>query len=208
MMRNKIRISIVVIAVVVVNALLIYNVSGVNSTHKDELELPSMELATGDLVFRNGHGLISRMFQNCSLKEKKYGHTGIVLIKENIPYVAHVQQDRPGPALMIEPLSQFWNKSICNEGAVYRLDFDNNSKYKFAAVLQSHIKKQITFDAKFDMEEHTHVYCSEWIRDLVVETTGDTGYFPISVAGDFRYIAPDNLYLNEHAQLIYNYNKE
>jgi len=208
MMRNKIRIGIVVIAVVVVNALLIYNVSGINSTHKDELELPSMELATGDLVFRNGHGLISRMFQNCSLKEKKYGHTGIVLIKDNIPYVVHVQQDRPGPALMIEPLSQFWNKSICNEGAVYRLDFDNNSKFRFASVLQTHIKKQITFDAKFDMEEHTHVYCSEWIRDLVVETTGDSGYFPISVAGDFRYIAPDNLYLNEHAQLIYNYSKE
>ncbi|MBK7966109.1 MAG: hypothetical protein IPK10_13075 [Bacteroidetes bacterium] len=85
-MRNKIRISIVVSAVVVVNALLIYNVSGVNSKHKDVLELPSMELATGDLVFRNGHGLISRMFQNCSLTEKKYGHTGIFMIKNNVPF--------------------------------------------------------------------------------------------------------------------------
>ncbi len=207
-MRNKIRISIVVSAVVVVNAVLIYNVSGVNSTHKEELELPSMELATGDLVFRNGHGLISRMFQNCSLKEKKYGHTGIVLIKNNIPYVAHVQQDRPGPALMVETLSQFWNKSICNEGAIYRLDLDNNHKNKFASILQANLQKNIKFDAKFDMEEHTQVYCSEWIRDLVLETTGDSTYFPVSVAGDFKYIAPDNLYLNDHAQLIYNYSKE
>jgi hypothetical protein len=207
-MRNKIRFSIVVSAVVVVNAFLIYNVSGFNSTKKEKLDLPSMELNTGDLVFRNGHGLISRMFQNCSLTEKKYGHTGVVLIRDNVPFVAHVQQDRPGPALIVEPLNQFWNKSICNKGAVYRLDFDNSCKEKFASVLQNQLNTPITFDAKFDMQEQTHVYCSEWIRNMIVETTGDTGYFPISVAGDFRYIAPDNLYLNDHAQLIYNYSKE
>ncbi len=207
-MRNKIRIGIVVGVVVVVNALLIYNVSGVISKHTEEVKLPKLALSTGDLVFRNGHGLISRMFQNCSLKEKKYGHTGIVLIKNNLPYVAHVQQDRPGPALKVEPLSHFWNKSICNEGAVYRLDLNNSQKKFFATLLNINLKRNLLFDSKFDMNEHSHVYCSEWIRDLIVESTGDSTYFPISIAGDFKYIAPDNLYLNEHAQLIYNYNKE
>ncbi|MBK7682827.1 MAG: hypothetical protein IPJ26_10385 [Bacteroidetes bacterium] len=127
-MRNKIRIGVIVGVVVAVNALLICNVSGVISTHKEEVKLPKLALTTGDLVFRNGHGLISRMFQNCSLKEKKYGHTGIVMIKDNIPFVAHVQQDRPGPARIVEQLSQFWNKSICNEGAVYRLDLNTSQK--------------------------------------------------------------------------------
>lgn len=207
-MRNKIRIGVIVGVVVAVNALLICNVSGVISTHKEEVKLPKLALTTGDLVFRNGHGLISRMFQNCSLKEKKYGHTGIVIIKDNIPYVAHVQQDRPGPSLIVEQLSQFWNKSVCNEGAVYRLDLNTSQKENFASLIQLNLKKNLLFDAKFDMDEHSHVYCSEWIRDLVVESTGDSSYFPISKAGDFKYIAPDNLYLNEHAQLIYNYNKE
>ncbi len=207
-MRNKIRIGIVVGVVVAVNALLIYNVSGVIRKHSEEVKLPKLALSTGDLVFRNGHGLISRMFQNCSLKEKKYGHTGIVLIKNNIPYVAHVQQDRPGPALMLEPLSQFWNASICNEGAVYRLDLNNSQNKNFTELLNLNLKKNLLFDAKFDMDDHSHVYCSEWIRDLIVESTGDSSYFPISSAGDFKYIAPDNLYLNEHAQLIYNYSKE
>lgn len=207
-MRNKIRIGIVVGVVVAVNALLIYNVSGVISNHTEEVKLPKLALSTGDLVFRNGHGLISRMFQNCSLKEKKYGHTGIVLIKNNLPYVAHVQQDRPGPALMVEPLSQFWNASICNEGAVYRLDLNNSQNKNFTTLLNLNLKKNLLFDAKFDMDDHSHVYCSEWIRDMVVKSTGDSTYFPISVAGDFKYIAPDNLYLNEHAQLIYNYSKE
>jgi Permuted papain-like amidase enzyme, YaeF/YiiX, C92 family len=207
-MRNKIRIGIVVGVVVVVNALLIFNVSGVISTHKKEAKLPKLTLTTGDLVFRNGHGLISRMFQNCSLKEKKFGHTGIVIMKDNVPHVAHVQQDRPGPSLMVETLSQFWNKSICNEGAVYRLDLNAFQKENFTSLLHQNLKKNLIFDAKFDMNEHTHVYCSEWIRDLVVESTGDSSYFPISSAGDFKYIAPDNLYLNEHAHLIYNYSKE
>ncbi len=207
-MRNKIRIVVVVGVVVVVNALLIFNVSGVISTHKEEVKLPKLALATGDLVFRNGHGLISKMFQNCSLKEKKYGHTGLVIIKDNIPYVAHVQQDRPGAALVVEQLSQFWNKSVCDEGALYRLDLNSSQKKIFTSLIHLNLKKNLLFDAKFDMDEHGHVYCSEWIRDLVVEATEDSSYFPISVAGEFKYIAPDNLYLNEHAQLIYNYSKE
>ncbi|MBK9637861.1 MAG: hypothetical protein IPO63_08585 [Bacteroidetes bacterium] len=207
-MRNKIRIGIVVSVVVVVNALLIYNVSGVSSGHTEEVKLPKLVIETGDLVFRNGHGLISRMFQNCSLKEKKYGHSGIVILRDNIPYVAHVQQDRPGPSLIVEPLSQFWNKSICNEGAVYRLDLNNSQMENFKKVLHTNLRKKIIFDAKFDMNEHSSVYCSEWIHDLVIETTGDSSYFPISVAGNFKYIALDNLYLNQHAQLIYNYSKK
>ena len=207
-MGNKIRIGIVVGVVVVVNALLIFNVSGVISTHTEEVKLPKLKLATGDLVFRNGHGLISRMFQNCSLKEKKYGHTGIVIIKDKIPFVAHVQQDRPGPSLVVEQLSEFWNKSVCNEGAIYRLDLNTSQSENFALLIHLNLKKKLLFDAKFDMDEHSHVYCSEWIRDLVVESTGDTTYFPVSTAGDFKYIAPDNLYLNNHTKLIYNYSKE
>lgn len=204
-MRNKFRVAIVLGVIVLANAFLIYTVSGTNSDYKDEVKLPDLKLSTGDLVFRNGHGLISRMFQNCSLQEKKYGHTGIIIMKGEMPFVAHVQQDRPGPSLIVEPLHRFWNKDICFEGAVYRLDFDVLQKESISKVIQNNLTKDLMFDAKFDMDEHQQVYCSEWIRDMVVESTGDSSYFPLSMAGNFRYIAPDNLYLNKHAKLIYNY---
>jgi len=207
-MRNKIRISVVVSAVVLVNALLIYKVSGLNSNAEKEINLPGLTLNSGDLVFRNGNGLISRLFRNSSLQEKKFGHTGIIVFKNDMPYVAHVQQDRPGPALIVEPLSTFWKEEICDQGAIYRLKLNDDEKSKLLDVMTKNLERKIVFDAHFNMEDHTSVYCSEWIRDMIVESTGDSNYFPLSQAGDFRYVAPDNLYLNEHAVLIFNYTKE
>jgi len=207
-MRNKIRISVVVSAVVLVNALLIYKVSGLNSNAEKEINLPGLTLNSGDLVFRNGNGLISRLFRNSSLQEKKFGHTGIIVLKNDVPYVAHVQQDRPGPALIVEPLSTFWKEEICNQGAIYRLKLNKEEKSNLLDVITKNLERKIEFDAHFNMEDHTSVYCSEWIRDMIVESTSDSNYFPLSQAGDFRYVAPDNLYLNEHAELIFNYTKE
>ncbi|MBL0098458.1 MAG: hypothetical protein IPP46_19755 [Bacteroidetes bacterium] len=56
------------------------------------------------------------------------------------------------------------------------------------------------------MEDNSKFYCSEWIREKFINATGDVNYFPVTSIENFSYIAPDNLYLNQHSKFIYRFN--
>ncbi|MBK7888080.1 MAG: hypothetical protein IPJ86_12550 [Bacteroidetes bacterium] len=206
-MRIKVsRFILVVMGVIAVNMALIISVSGVDTARKKDQEFSSITLKEGDLVFRNGYGMISSWFQRCSLRDPSFSHAGIVVFKEDQPFVVHLQQSNYGSPLKCERISEFWSKEICSKGAVYRPDVSALEIDNIVEDVKNDLKNIPEFDYEFNMEDNSKFYCSEWIRDKFINATGDVNYFPVTSLENFSYIAPDNLYLNQHSTFIYRFN--
>lgn len=199
------RFLIVVLIVLLVNIALILSVSGINSEKKTAIPYKGFEWKEGDLIFRNGYGLISNWFQSCSLKDPAYSHAGIVVLINGKPFVVHMQQNIKSLPLLTESVSDFWSRNVCSKGALYRTDLSHE---QLTTMLQSiHADRYNTpeFDFAFNLDDTSRYYCSEWIREKFIRATGDIAFFPITKLDNFNYISTDNLYLNSHTQFIYRW---
>jgi hypothetical protein len=199
------RFVLIVLAVVVVNVLLIFTVSGIGTVYPEVSLSSNVQLMEGDLVFRSGNGIISDWFRRCCLEDPSFSHAGILIKKDNADFVVHLQQTSSDGSLKMERLSDFWSDRTCKGGAVYRLDISEDEIAKVKTEVLMDLQNGVQFDENFNLDDDTKMYCSEWIRNKLIHSTGDPSYFPVTNAGDFAYIAPDNLYLNTHAQLIYKF---
>lgn len=199
------RFIIIVILVAVVNVLLIFTVSGTVNQPAVSTDHLRQSLAEGDLVFRTGNGVISDWFRRCCLTDPVYSHAGVLIKKNGENYVVHMEQSSDEGAIRVEMLSAFWGAQCCRGGAVYRLDLNETELDKMKSEILTDISKGVVFDPQFNLDEDAKMYCSEWIRNKVIHATGNSQYFPVSIADDFHYVAPDNLYVNEHALLVYKF---
>lgn len=199
------RFIIIVLLVALVNVLLIFTVSGTVNQPAHAAEQVIHSLEEGDLVFRTGNGVISDWFRRCCLTDPVYSHAGVLVKKGGENYVVHMEQSSANGAIRMEKLSTFWGDQCCKGGAVYRLDLDDSERMKMKSEILTDVTNGVVFDPQFNLDEDAKMYCSEWIRNKVIHATEKPDYFPISVADDFRYIAPDNLYINHHAVLIYKF---
>lgn len=204
MQIRKSRFITLVVAIVVVNLLLIYTVSGIGTRPEATLNFEDQP-RTGDLVFRSGKGVISDWFRRCSVTDPSYSHAGIIYRKGDDIMVVHLQQTSSDGSLKVERLSDFWEVSACKAGSIYRLDLEKEEVDYMMKEIDKDLITGVRFDEHFNLDDDTRMYCSEWIRNKVIHTTHDPAFFPITTADDFRYVAPDNLYLNQHAMLVYKF---
>lgn len=156
---------------------------------------------TGDIVLRNGKGLISDKFRIMSLQDKTYSHSGIIVKEGNEFFVYHMYQDMKNPGLKKELLNEFVDPAVSSSAAVYRYDISDAKVAELEKNIRCNYSNHCTFDDKFELGNESY-YCTEWISHLLTIVTNDSAYIPQSRIDDFAYIAPDNLYLNQHAQLI------
>lgn len=199
------RFVLVVMFVISVNIVLIVSVSGLNLNRKSTSIFDKIKVKEGDLVFRNGYGMISRWFQRCSLQDPSFSHAGIVVFNEGQPFVVHLQPSSYSSPLHMEKISDFWKKDVCNRGALYRPELSVAELKKMISSVKNDLNNVPDFDYEFNLEDHQKFYCSEWVREKFILATGKNDYFPVTSIENFTYIAPDNLYLNERTKLIYRF---
>ncbi len=202
------RFILVVALVITVNIVLIISVSGFNTARVKTENFNYLTLKNGDLIFRNGNGLISDWFQRCSLQDPSFSHVGLVVIHKGKPFVVHLQQQTGESALKIEALSDFWDTSVCSKGAVYRSDLKESQIKSMLVSIMDDLKSMPEFDHEFSLNDEKKYYCSEWIMRKFSEASGNRNYFPLTRVDDFMYIAPDNLYLNRHTSIVYSFNRQ
>jgi hypothetical protein len=168
------------------------------------------KMQSGDVILRNGKGFISDVFRQFSLKDKSYSHAGIVSIEQKKVYVYHILggEESNEKSLRKELLASFCNFSQNDAVAVYRYDLSPHIKDNIIGKLQSLSRKKITFDSHFDLKTDSAMYCTELIYKVVTVASGNNKYFPTTFIDGNEYIAPDNLYLNGHASLIFTSNNK
>ena len=156
-------------------------------------------LKSGDLIFRNGRGVVSSWFRRCSLKDPRYSHAGIVLKYKDSVMIAHVSRDFES-GLVAESLESFARSG--QEMAVYRINVKGRTSEELVRIIGEDLRKGVPFDDQFSLENGSAMYCTEWVNSVFSRAEQKTTSFPLTHAGGFTYFACDNLYLNDRASLI------
>lgn len=161
-------------------------------------------LHPGDLVLRTGADITSTMFCQINSKEKTYSHCGIVMIEHGYPFIYHSigGEDNPDAKIRRDSAS-FWCTPIFNLGmAVCRFDFSPAQQDSLLHIVKNWYGRKLMFDMDFDLATDNKLYCAEMIYKAANLAAKDSNYIQPLVLFGRRFVAIDNLYLNEHVKMI------
>ncbi|HMT28224.1 MAG TPA: YiiX/YebB-like N1pC/P60 family cysteine hydrolase [Bacteroidia bacterium] len=177
--------------------------SATKITTTQDSAFSSIGFKTGDLVFRQGKGLVSELFRKTSKRDPRFSHAGVLVIENNVPFVFHVigSEENAGPAFRKELLSHFCSKSSINSYAVYRNSLLTNREIPVRNYLNNLSNSHIVFDEQFNLDSDSQLYCSEMIYKLIRQVSGKS--IPLSSYNGDEYVALDDLYFDaEYNQLL------
>lgn len=168
----------VVVATTVVVSVLVFSKED-KKLRKAHDRLSKRELALlrpGDIIMRQGFGMVSDMISNTLDEDYRISHCGIV---------AH---DSVGKLRVIHSVSSslsdwdgvqdvnmkgFFLESKQNSLIVVRFrDTNDVPLAELANTAQSYLDRRVPFDEKFDITEQETMYCSEMIWSAILETYG------------------------------------
>ena len=160
----------------------------------------NIKFHSGDLIFRRGKSFVSQLVL-LSDKQSQYSHVGVVIIRNNTPYVVHAvpgeTENNEPEYVKLETIPEFLDVTKSADFAVYTL----KNKYRnigdmVAKKALDYFEQQIEFDASFNLEDHSRLYCTELVwcayqsADINLIETYDKLKVPF-YKGDFIY--PGNL---------------
>lgn len=174
------------------------------------LDIKPELLQSGDLIFRRGRSLTSRMVFLAD-PSSTYSHVGLLFVDGPEVQVIHVV---PGDAaaatapVRIEPLASFVEARHATAVSVRRLEHERAGRYaaQAAAAAYSYARASVPFDAHFDLQSKDRLYCTELVWRAYLDAGIDLvdGVFrriqtPFGV-GD--YLPPSSLLNSRHLREV------
>ncbi|HVB04564.1 MAG TPA: hypothetical protein VNE41_12695 [Chitinophagaceae bacterium] len=159
----------------------------------------------GDLVMRTGNDFISLTLRQFSLQDKTYSHSGLVQIDGGRIRVFNAigGEDNPNQTLRRDSFGYFCDPAYNFGFAVYRYNLNRVQLKRLDSIENRYYDERVKFNMSFDLKTDNRLYCTEFVYKSLLKATGDSGYIPLTHINHMTYVAPDNLYLNPHAHLIY-----
>jgi len=176
------------------------------STPNSNISIPDSLFLPGDIIFREGRGIISDAFRQMSLNDKKYSHAGIIHGYNNQLYVFHTigGEENKDRKMRMDLLSDFISPLQSNAFAVYRTDLDN---MKIDSIASTFYGNEVKFDAEFDLGTLDKLYCTEMVYRILTHVSGNDNYLPLTELSGVKYVSCDNIYLSPHLKNIFTQNK-
>jgi len=119
-------------------------------------------LADGDLVFRRGHDMVTRLVLTQG-EAPRFSHVGIIVLEHGRADVVHAMPSEDGHAggVVREPLATFASSANATDAAVYRVShLDSRARARLQAYALAHLGTP--FDNAFRLSDSTSVYCTEF----------------------------------------------
>jgi len=163
-------------------------------------KIPTALFQSGDLIFREGRGAMSRMFRRMSLRDPRYSHAGIIHEKEGRLYVIHALADDKGKGFLREDLLEdFCAATQSNAYGVYRYVGHGRAVDSLAEAL---FRERIPFDDQFDLTDDSKLYCTELLYKIIRNVSGED-FLPLTTVQNVTYVACDDIYLSDRIRKIY-----
>ena len=166
----------------------------------------TVHLHDGDVVLRDGKGFISSVFRQSSLQQKRFTHAGFIHKKNNAIYVYHYLDDKAQSGLHIETFADYVSSDKSSAFAIVRYDLPAVALQQLNNYIATSPLFAVAFDSGFDLCSDSTLYCTEWIAKALAKASNQKDFIPETMVGSLTYIAPDNLYLNNHCKIIYESN--
>ena len=162
-------------------------------------------LTSGYVVVRTGLGADSYLLAEMNRKDKTYSHCGIVMVEHGYPFVYHSIGGETNPdARMRRDSACFFFSPVHNMGlAVISYDYGDSEVNKLRQVVNTYYKQRPKFDMKFDLKTDDRLYCAEFIYKAINKATADSLYIRPTSAMGLTFVGIDDLYMNEHAHVVW-----
>ena len=208
-LSNLKSIVISLLAIVLINSCADKNI-GDNSQHVDSIKSIVKE---GDIVFRRGEGVVSRIVLAGDINGK-YSHIGMIINENDTLKVAHSvpgehNNDLDFDRVKIDAIEIFFSQNHASAGAVMRLNLSDEQRKTLSKSAIDKERQNVKFDHNYDLNDTCSLYCTEFIQLLysnigidISESRKSTAFIP-GLQGD--YIMPSDIYNNKKLKLIYNY---
>ena len=139
------------------------------------LQLPQELFRDGDITFRRGTGITSRVVLAAD-REGTYSHTGILKKKDGQWYVIHAVPGEPDfkddpDRVKMETVEVFFEERKAINGAIMRIAEDSASAYRAAVQAERLYHAHVLFDHDYNLADTTRMYCTELI-DFVYKKQG------------------------------------
>jgi hypothetical protein len=131
--------------------------------HIVQKSLPVGQLSDGDLVFRTGRDLMSRLVLSQG-ELPRFSHVGIILVGDNSVVVVHAipEEAQTAGGVLSEPLSSFCSLENALDVGFYRfISMDEISRRKVRQYALQQVGKP--FDYDFLYSDETRFYCTELV---------------------------------------------
>lgn len=192
-------------------SLTLFSFSGfVNRTEKTTLPPELVNVQTGDIVFRLGHGFISESLRKFSLKDPRYSHAGIISIENGKAVVYHLLGGESSVSVIRkESLEKFCSRSEAASFAVYRASLSQAQKKSIDSLNQFYFRTRLRYDSQFDFTTDSAMYCTEYVYKVITEAIGKNNILiSSSMLSGRTYIACDDIYLNATIQKVFSFDYE
>lgn len=186
-------------------------------------------IQSGDVIMRSGRDFTSYRIRELSDKDKTYSHAGIALVTDSNVLIYHItppdlDEPKSDTVMRLETLDQFANPARCFGFGIVRYQLSKGETDSAMYYLDSLKKSKTTFDYRFDLLDGKKMYCSEMVDNTMRYATSNrislerkyftklqakkaARYFHSTMeeVNKRAYISIDNLQLNPHCAIIYNY---
>ena len=165
--------------------------------------LPTTTLQTGDIAFRLGRSIESRVIA----AEGNYSHIGIVIQRDTSIQIVHIEPERNSEErTKYSTLKEFFSPEYALSGAIMRLkNIDSSQQEKIESYILS--LQDISFDHDYDLADSSRMYCTE----LIWHTYNHLG---IDISRNIRHrvplakegvILPNDIYSHPDLQKIWSF---
>lgn len=171
-----------------------------------------VQLRTGDVVFRRGTGMASKIILKLDTAGI-YSHSGIVVNYKGKTMIAHAVSDEPDfegdvDRVKIDPIEVYFSDHYAQCGEVCRMQ-DDSIACKAADFAIQAFERKVLFDHQYDDADTTKMYCAE----LVVSSYKKAGIELVSPerhevsVQDFhaKCIFPSDLVNSKYLKSIYKF---
>ncbi|EKU92025.1 YiiX/YebB-like N1pC/P60 family cysteine hydrolase [Bacteroides oleiciplenus] len=208
-MERKTQVSILKIMLIL--ALTLAGCQASSDKETPSAQLPQALLRDGDIAFRRGTGIASRVVLAAD-REGSYSHTGILKKKKGQWYVIHAVPGEPDfkddpDRVKMEPIETFFKKRKVVNGAIMRVQEDSIAACRAAIHAERLYDAHVLFDHDYDLADTTKMYCTEFI-DFVYKKEGidlpEGRISHVNIPG-FRgdYLLPNDIAQSKRLCLIY-----
>ena len=173
-------------------------------------------LRAGDLVFRRGRSLTSRMVLAAD-QRSAYSHVGIVYLTDDGPRVIHAipgeDFDSPMP-LQVESLASFTKVGTASAVSIWRLEEVYHAAYaeRAAGIAFTYARDSVLFDADFSLQSLDAMYCTELVwhayREAGLDLVDSVFVDLIIPLGDGPYLLPSSLLGSAYLTEVFSFTRK
>lgn len=180
-----------------------------------ERTLPVEQFADGDLAFRRGIGVMSRVVLVAD-GGGIYSHVGIVKWVGGVCCVVHAVPGEPEykgdlDRVKVEPLTRFFASDRAARGEVMRMEVDSLVAARAAVQALQIARRGALFDHAYDLADTTAWYCTElvdWVYRQAGVDLSEGRLSRVSVPGvGGVYLLPSDLSCNRRLHSVYHFSR-